>query len=232
MYNTIGIIAAMEEEIALLVEDMTEVKKEEKAGMTFYSGKYADVNIIAVICGLGKVNAAVCTQILIDTYQVEVVINSGVAGSLCNELDIADIVVSTDTITHDMDTTLFGEEYGQIPRMKEWIFKADEKLIELAMECGKDELKSKLFKGRVLSGDQFIADKEKKQWLIDTFHGMCCEMEGCAIGQTAYLNNIPFVILRAISDKSDGSDIVDYMDFKFIAIEELHKLIIKMLKKM
>lgn len=232
MYNNIGIIGAMEEEIALLLEDMTQVNKEEKAGIIFYSGKYQDKNIVMVISGIGKVNAAVCTQILIGDYKVEAVINTGVAGSLCNDIDIADIVVSTDTLNHDMDTTLFGDEYGQVPRMKEWKFKADEKLVDLAMECGKDNLDVKLFKGRVLTGDQFIADKKKKQWLIDTFNGLCCEMEGCAVGQTAYLNNIPFVIVRAISDKSDGSDAVEYYAFKMIAIQELHKLIIKMIDKM
>lgn len=229
MFNVIGIIGAMEEEVELLIDKMTNKSSVKKAGMVYYMGKLCSKEVIVVECGIGKINAAVCTQILISEFKVDVVINTGVAGSLRDELNIGDIVVSEDTLNHDMDTTAFGDDYGVVPRMNNSIFKADERLIDIVLKLGEEMLDINVKKGRVLSGDQFISDGNKKEWLKKQFRGSCVEMEGVAIGQTAYLNKIPFLILRAISDKSDGSAHMDYPEFKKQAIENLSSLVFKML---
>lgn len=222
----LGIIGAMEEEVAKLKELMTETIATEKAGMVFVSGKLNNKEVVIVRSGIGKVNAAVCTQILVDLYDVTAVVNTGVAGSLRNEINIGDIVLSTDAITHDMDATGFGYELGIIPRMDNSTFVADEKLVKLASEvCKEVNTDIQVFEGRVLSGDQFISDHDKKNWLINQFDGFCTEMEGAAIAQAAYLNKIPFLIIRAISDKADNSAEMDYSEFEIKAIEHTVKLV-------
>ena len=231
MEYKVGIIGAMDEEVEILINKMKNKKTVEKAGMTYYVGELSSKNVIVVKCGIGKINATVCSQILISEFGVNVIINSGVAGALDNNLNIGDIVISKDTLNHDMDTTAFGDEYGMIPRMEESIFKGDTRLIDLALEVGKKH-NINVVPGRVVSGDQFIASKEKKDWLVEQFNGTCAEMEGVAIGQTSYLNNIPFLILRAISDKADGSAKVAYEDFKEEAIVNLSNILMDMLDVM
>lgn len=216
----IGIIGAMDEEVAQIVEVMTIEKEENKAQMNFKQGKLNGKDVVVVRSGIGKVNAAVCTQVLADDFKVDYVINTGIAGSLKAQIDIADIVISSDVLHHDMDATGFGYELGQIPRMDTLSFKADDRLIELAKEsCAKAVPQIGVHVGRVVSGDQFISDKEVKNKIADNFDGYCTEMEGAAIAQAAYLNNIPFVILRAISDKADDSATMDYPAFEKQAIK-------------
>jgi adenosylhomocysteine nucleosidase len=222
----IGIIGAMDEEVNILKGQMQDVTVKTVASMEFYEGKLLEKEVVVVRCGIGKVNAAVCTQILADLFQVDAVINTGVAGSLKNEIDIADIVLSTDTLQHDMDATGFGYPAGVIPRMEQSIFKADERLVGLAKEvCSEVIPEVGVHTGRVVSGDQFISDAEKKAWLTKNFEGYCTEMEGAAIAQTAYLNHIPFLIIRAISDKADHSAEMTYKDFEEIAIRNTVKLL-------
>ena len=230
MLNKIGIIGAMEEEVELLIDAIEIDDAVAKAGMVYYMGKLCGKEVVIVECGIGKINAAVCTQVLISEFKVDTVINTGVAGSLRNSLNIGDILVSEDTLNHDMDTTVFGDPYGVVPRMKESIFKADTTIVNKMVEMGKNLEGVKVTTGRVLSGDQFISDDTKKKWLIKQFNGSCVEMEGVAIGQTCYLNKVPFVILRAISDKSDGSAHVDYPEFKKKAIANFTKLVMDFLK--
>lgn len=231
MSYKVGIIGAMDEEVEILINKMSNKTITDKAGMVYYSGQLSSKDVIVVKCGIGKINAAVCSQILISEFNVDVIINSGVAGALDNDLNIGDIVISKDTLNHDMDTTAFGDEYGVIPRMEKSIFEAEKKLIDLAMKSGKKYNISTVI-GRVVSGDQFIASKEKKEWLVKQFNGTCAEMEGVSIGQTAYLNDVPFLILRAISDKADGSAFVAYEDFKDDAIVNLSNLLIDMLENL
>lgn len=223
----IGIIGAMDEEVAKIKEQMTEVVVTNKAAMDFYKGKLSGKPVVVVRSGIGKVNAAMCTQILADDFGVETVINTGIAGSLDADIDIGDIVLSTDTLEHDMDAVNFGYPLGQIPRMDTLSFKADDSLRKLAKDvCERINPDVKVFEGRVVSGDQFISDKEKKKWLIDNFAGLCTEMEGAAIGHAAYLNQIPFLIIRAISDKADDSATMDYPAFEAKAIEHSVKLLL------
>ncbi len=225
----IGIIGAMDEEVSKIKAAMTDVEIQKRAGMDFYKGKLQGKEAVVVRCGIGKVNAALCGQILVDFYQVDYMVNTGIAGSLNANIDIGDIVLSTDALQHDMDATGFGYEVGVIPRMPVSVFEADRHLIDLAKEaCEKVNPDIKVFTGRVVSGDQFVSDKEKKKWLVETFHGYCTEMEGAAIAQAAYLNGIPFLIVRAISDKADDSANMDYAAFERKAIEHSVNLMMEM----
>ncbi|NLJ96667.1 MAG: 5'-methylthioadenosine/adenosylhomocysteine nucleosidase [Clostridiales bacterium] len=228
----IGIIGAMDEEVKRLKELMQNVQIKSIASMDFYEGYFEKVPLVVVRSGIGKVNAALCTQILIDRYDIEIVINTGVAGSLRNEIDIADIVLSTEALQHDMDARGFGYEMGVIPRMDKSIFTADIKLVNLAKKVCSEVLPSLgVHTGRVLSGDQFISDTKKKEWLVNTFDGYCTEMEGAAIAQAAYLNNIPFLIIRAISDKADQSAEMVYSEFEELAIDNTVKLLTELIKQ-
>ncbi len=228
----IGIIGAMDEEVHILKGQMQDVIVKTAASMEFNEGKLQGKEVVVVRCGIGKVNAAVCTQILADLFHVDAVINTGVAGSLRNEIDIADIVLSTDTQQHDVDATGFGYPAGVIPRMEQSVFQADERLITLAKEiCAEVIPEVGIHTGRIVSGDQFISDAEKKAWLTENFDGFCTEMEGAAIAQTAYLNHIPFLIIRAISDKADHSAEMTYKEFEEIAIKNTVKLLNGLVKR-
>lgn len=221
----IGIIGAMDEEVCQIAEVMQVSETYERASMTFKKGTLNGKDVVIVRSGIGKVNAAVCTQILVDHFNVDCVINTGIAGSLRSEIDIADVVLSSDVLHHDMDATGFGYPMGQIPRMDVLSFKADERLIELGKAACEKVASVGVHVGRVVSGDQFISDKNVKERIIKNFDGYCTEMEGAAIAQTAYLNKIPFLILRAISDKADDSATMDYPTFEAMAIKNSVEII-------
>lgn len=229
--NTIGIIGAMEEEVAILKEKMSEVTVLEKAGMEFFKGILGGQQVVVVRSGIGKVNAGICIQILADVFQVNAVINTGIAGSLKVEINIGDIVLSTDTMQHDVDAREFGYEIGQVPRMDTRTFPADDRLRETALQvCRKVNPEIQVFEGRVASGDQFVADKETKEKIIANTQAYCTEMEGAAIGQAAYLNGIPYLVIRAISDKADDSAHMDYPAFEKEAIRHTVNLVENMMK--
>lgn len=222
----IGIIGAMELEVETLKAKMDVRNKTTKARMEFFEGTLNGVEVVVVRSGVGKVNASMCTQILADVFEVTNIINTGVAGSLDASIDIGDIVVSTDVCQHDMDATGFGYPLGEIPQLGMSSFPADEKMAALAKSvCEKVNSEIKTFSGRIVSGDQFICDKNVKEKIVSNFHALCTEMEGAAIGQAAYLNGIPFVILRAISDKADDSAEVDYPAFEREAAKHCANLV-------
>lgn len=229
----LGIIGAMDEEVAKIKEQMEDVETKQIASMEFLKGTVKGHPVVVVRSGIGKVNAAMCTQILADIYHVDAVINTGIAGSLNADINIGDIVLSTDALEHDMDAVTFGYPVGQIPRMDTLSFKADEQLRKTAKEiCEKVNPDVTVFEGRVVSGDQFISDKQKKEWLIENFAGYCTEMEGAAIAHAAYLNDIPFLIIRAISDKADDSASVDYPAFETKAIEHSVRLLLALCEEL
>lgn len=213
--NKIGIIGAMELEVEELKSKLQGKKVTKKAGMEFNEGTLNGASVVIVRSGIGKVNAALCVQILADIFHVTHVINTGVAGSLNAKLDIGDILISRDALHHDMDVTIFGYQLGEVPQMGFREFSADEHLIQLAQEsCSKVNPDIHAIIGRVVSGDQFISSKEVKDKLISVFQGDCAEMEGASIAHGAYLNDLPFVIIRAISDKADDSAEMDYPSFE------------------
>lgn len=222
----IGIIGAMQEEVEQIVAVMDVEREETKASMTFKAGKLSGKDVVIVVSGIGKVNAAICTQILVDDFKVDYVINTGIAGSLNAAIDIGDIVISSDVLHHDMDATNFGYPLGQVPRMDTLSFPADKRLIEVAKNvCAKVIPEIGTHVGRIVSGDQFISDKAVKERIAKNFNGFCTEMEGASIAHTAYLNKVPFVIIRAISDKADDSATIDYPTFEKQAIANGVKLI-------
>lgn len=215
---TIGIIGAMDEEIAFLKEKIAIEKTENALNLCYYIGKFAGHQIVLVRSGIGKVNAAICTQSMIDRYHVDYVINIGVAGSLSTELHIGDILVSTDLVQHDMDTSVFGDAIGTIPRMEVRYFQADNKLVALAQKAAElCHLDCRVLTGRVASGDQFISSEEAKDRIRSTVGGDCAEMEGAAIAHACYLNNVPFVVLRAISDDANEAAQMSFEDFTMLA---------------
>lgn len=232
MYKKIGIIGALGEEVNELKNSIENPTISTKAGMDFYQGELSGKEVVIVKSGVGKINAAVCSQILIDVFGVDLLINAGVAGSLRNEINIGDVVIAKDVANHDMDATGFGHPIGEVPNMDKTFFEANEKLVAKAKEvCNKANPDIQAFEGRILSGDQFISDRTKKDWLVKTFDGYCTEMEGVSIGQTAYLNDVDYLVVRAISDKADGSADIDYIDFKESAIVHIVNLVKELLKE-
>ena len=202
----IGIIGAMVEEVSELKASLQDAKVTKIARMEFCEGSFGNTDVVVVQSGIGKVNAALCAQILINHFGVTHVMNTGVAGSLNAKIDIGDIVVSTDAMYHDVDATVFGYAKGEVPQVGTASFVADEMLRRAAVEAVKEAAPDiHVFEGRVVSGDQFISSREVKNHIRDTFQGDCTEMEGAAIAQVAYINEVPFVIIRAISDKADDS---------------------------
>jgi adenosylhomocysteine nucleosidase len=223
--NKIGIIGAMELEVETLKAAMNVTGTVKKAGMEFFEGTLQGTNVVIVRSGIGKVNAAMCVQILADIFQVTHIINTGVAGSLNAKLDIGDIVLSKDVIHHDVDVTIFGYAPGEVPQVGTREFAADETMIRLAAEACKEATPDiQTVIGRVVSGDQFISSKEVKERLINVFSGDCAEMEGASIAHASYLNGIPFIIIRAISDKADDSAEMDYPTFERKAAHDCAKL--------
>ena len=231
--NRIAIIGAMDEEVSIL-KDIMDIKETiEKASLKFYIGNLEGKEVVLVKCGIGKVNAALCAQILISEFNVDAIVNTGVAGALHDELDVYDIVISTDAIQHDFDTTVFGDKKGMIPRMDNSIFVADERLVEAAYKSSIEEVKThKVVKGRVVSGDIFISSKELKDELVKEFDAYCGEMEGAAIAHVCSLNKTPFVVIRAMSDKADGSADITYEEFVKDAAHNSKDIVLNMLKSL
>ena len=213
----LGIIGAMDVEVATLKEKMEGAAVTVKAGMAFCEGILEGVPAVVVQCGVGKVNAALCAQILCDCYGVTAIVNTGIAGSLCNDLDIADLVISRDAIHHDFDLRVWGRPVGQVPGFDVTAFPADEKLIELAFDAAEAVNPGHNKIGRVASGDQFICSREQKETIIANTQAICAEMEGASIAHAAYRNGVPFVILRAISAKAADSAEMDYPTYEALA---------------
>ena len=215
----LGIIGAMAVEVENLKQQMEHTTITSKAGMDFCEGILAGLPAVVVQCGVGKVNAALCVQILCDLFGVTHLINTGVAGSLCAELDIGDFVISRDAMYHDFTCQVLNPAYsvGQVPGLSTKEFPADEAMVNSAYAAAESVHPGHCRIGRIASGDQFIADKERKAQIVADTDAICTEMEGSAIAHAAWRNGIPFVIIRAISDKADDSAEMDYPVFEAIA---------------
>ena len=224
----LGIIGAMTVEVALLKDNMVNMAVSTHAGMEFCEGRLNGLDAVVVQCGVGKVNAAMCAQILCSVFGVTHLVNTGIAGSLNADLDIGDLVVSKDAMYHDFDCVHFGYEMGKVPGMDVVAFPADESMLEFAFAAAEAVNPGHTRIGRVASGDLFVARKEAKKAIIDKTGAFCTEMEGAAIAQTAYRNQVPFVILRAISDTADDSAEMDYPTFEAIAAQRCAKVAMKL----
>lgn len=226
----IGIITATEEEYTALGEILENVSIAlETCDMKFLKGSLNGQEVVGVQAGIGKVNAAVCTQIMIERFRPEAIINVGVAGALNKKLHVGDIVISQDAAQHDFDTTLFGDQPGFISGLNQIYFSADTALVEAAKEAA-EALDISHHLGRIVTGDQFVADPERKKWLVDEFQGDCTEMEGGAVAQACALNQVPFVIIRAISDGAGDEAPMQYEEFVNLAAARAMELIKKMME--
>ena len=228
----IGIIGALDVEVASLKEAANITNTTTIADMEFCEGKLGESPVVIVKCGMGKVNAGVCAQTLIHEFGCTKIINTGVAGSLDAQIDIGDIVVSVDAVQHDFDVEAIGYVKGEIPYTGLFAFPADESLRAAAVEAVQNAAPDvHVFEGRVCSGDQFISTSAQKEKILSDFGGMCCEMEGAAIAQVCYLNHTPFVVIRAISDKPDETDLVDYPTFEAQAAARCAEIVRYMVEK-
>ena len=232
LYQKIGIIAAMQVEAEALKEKITGAETAVVSGITFTEGELLGVPVVLAVCGEGKVNAAMCAQVLCSIFGVSHLVNTGIAGSLCADLDIGDLVVSKDAMYHDFDCVHFGYEMGRVPGMDVTAFPADEAMIGYACAAAEAVNPGHSRVGRVASGDLFVAEKSAKERIIERTNAICTEMEGAAIAQTAYRNKVPFVILRAISDKADDSAEMDYPTFEAIAAHRCAEVAMNMAKQL
>ena len=229
---SIGIIGAMESEVRALQAAMSDKKYTEYAGMRFCEGLLHSVNVVCVQCGIGKVNAALCVQILKDRFNAECIINTGVAGALSDELDIGDIVISSEAVQHDFDLSPIGYQKAEIPPFHTVAFPSDPGLQQLAAQTAQAVLQNhRVFCGRICSGDQFIAGEAAKRRIVSEFGGLCAEMEGAAIAQACTANALPFVIVRAISDRADASGGVSFAEFEASAAKTCASIVMKIIER-
>lgn len=226
--KTIGIIGAMDEEVAIIKQKLEIITEREIIGLQFSMGRLSGNNVVLVRSGIGKVNAAICAQILVDHFAVDLIVNVGVAGAIAKELEIGDIVISSDAVQHDMDCSAIGDPIGVIPRMEVSIFEADKDLIEVAKRASEEiSGEHNVVVGRIASGDQFIGGAEAKARIATLMKASCAEMEGAAIAHACYLNKIPFVIIRSISDNADGKADISFEKFVPLAAQNSSELVEK-----
>ncbi|MBQ8382694.1 MAG: 5'-methylthioadenosine/adenosylhomocysteine nucleosidase [Clostridia bacterium] len=230
----IGIIGAMNTEVETLISALDDKKETVIAGSRFFSGKLENTDAVVVMCGIGKVAAAICAQAMIDAFHPDLLINTGVAGGVADGLAQGDIVIATDAVQHDFDLSLFGYAKGYMPvwgkdKGSPSPFPADEALAQKLIAAA-DLLGYHAIRGRVASGDIFVADADLKYTLATEFGAAVAEMEGAAIAQTAWQNGIPCAIVRAISDLADGSATLSFEEFEVIAAERSAKLLLEICK--
>lgn len=234
MYNEhkkIGIIGAMDEEIDVLTRSLNIQEIVETSGLKVINAKLGSMQCFIVRCGIGKVNAALCTQALIDRFDVDYIINVGVAGALHPDLDVNDVVISSEAIQYDIDASAAGDPVGTIPRMDTSVFRADEHLVKIAEKSASELHLGNYMVGRIVTGDKFVASKDFKDELRKSFDGLCCEMEGGAIAHVCHVNKVPFLIIRSISDKADGTAVKTFDNFLVEACEISKSIILKILRK-
>ncbi len=228
MSNMIGIIGAMDIEVNGIISDMTNTKTEEFSGMKFVSGELFDKRVVVCKCGIGKVFAGICAQTMILKYSPKIIINSGVAGALDEELSVLDAVVATSVVQHDMDTSPLGDPVGLISGINVVRIDTDDN-VSKCLENSAKELEIAVKRGVIASGDQFIANPQKKEYIKNTFGASACEMEGASIGQVCYINKIPFSIIRTISDGK--GEVLDYLTFSELAAKQAIKIIKNFINK-
>lgn len=218
MMNKLGIIGAMDVEVETLKSALSDCKTTKVADMEFYEGKLFEKEVIVVKCGIGKVNAGRCVQILADKFDVSAVVNTGIGGGIGDGLKVADIVIGNELVQHDFDVSGFGYAKGYMfsgDKDKPTVYKCDSELLEKLKSASKECLDENRIKvGRIATGDVFVSDFDKKKEIKETFDAMVCEMEGGAIAQTAVANGLAYVVVRAISDLADGSASESYEEFE------------------
>lgn len=208
----IGILAAMNVEMESFRSFIQNPVSETVAGYSFVSGTVEGKEVVTAVGGLGKVGAAMCTQAMISAFHPDIIIDTGVAGSLSDELGIGSIAVSTSVVEHDMDTSPLGDPLGYLSDIKKIVIPADRQVAEHLIACAK-VLGIRTVSGIIASGDQFVHSDERKNFIVKQFNAIACDMESGAVGHVCYQNRVPFCIVRAISDSADGSSHMDYNAF-------------------
>ena len=218
----LGFICALGIEVEGIVKLMENKEETTVAKITYTKGEVGGKEVVCCECGIGKVNAAMSTQIMIDLYQPDVIINSGIAGSLSGDIRIGDIVISDDCVQHDMDGTEMGDPLGQVQfnDEKRTYFPADKETADKLYDACRTIDGISVFRGRIASGDVFISSRDRRQKVADHFGALACEMEGAAIGHVCYRCGVPFAILRAISDDLNENKGMDFMKFCALASEK------------
>ena len=228
--SKVGVIFAMEEELKELLKIVT-LKQEYKIfDISFYECKLKDKDLVLAESGVGKVNAARCTQILIDNMNVDYIFNIGVAGSVSKNVGVCDMVIGEKLVQHDFDITAFNHEKGYIPNVGKVFIESDPYLIKLAEETKTDE---KVHKGVIASGDIFCTEEAMSNKIATKFNALCVEMEGASIAQVCYLSHIPFLVIRSISDSPDGSNNkMTYDEFLEISSKKVAKYLKNIIMKL
>lgn len=228
----VGIIGAMDNEVAALIAALENDFVTERCQLTFHEGLIGGVPVVVVKSGVGKVAMASCAQQLCDIFGVDLLVNTGVAGAVDDRLDIGDVVVSTDLVHHDMDATIFGYAPGQVPGLPE-SFVADTALAQKVAEVSaRVEPEVTVLAGRIATGDRFVSSAEDRAQIHGEFGALCAEMEGAALAEVAWLNGVPFVVLRAISDHADGTGAESYQQFEDLAADRMARLLIATLPEL
>lgn len=227
----IGIISALNEELMEIIENI-ETEKIVCRNFEFYKADIFDKKVAFGICGVGKVNAAMYTQAMIDFFGTDTIINIGVAGSTDDNVKIGDLVIGTEYFYHDFDCTEAGYVIGQIPALRDVKFIAPQNLVELAFEKAKNVLDdNKIFKGIIATGDIFVAKKSLKDSIKQNFNSLCCEMESCAIVHTCHLNDVKYLALRSISDNANEDADVDFETFVIESSKVVKNIILDIIKE-
>lgn len=227
----IGIIGALAEEVKALIELLEGAEKISLGGVDYHYGVISGKRVVVAGCGVGKVFAALSAEAMIVGFSPSLIVNTGVGGALADDLGTGDVVIAQKLCQHDMDTSAIGDPVGLVSGINKIFFEADKRAVELLLESAA-ELSLRARGGVVASGDRFIAGGEEKKRIVDTFGADVCEMEGCSIAQVAFVNGVPFAVVRAISDSADGSATMDYPTFMPIAARNSAKLTLSLIKKM
>lgn len=226
----IGIIGAMDVEVNSLKALIENKQSKTISGIEYVWGYIYNKEVVVAKCGIGKVFASICAQTMILNFNPEYIINTGVAGTLTNALSVGDIAISDNVVQHDMDTSPLGDPVGLISGINVINFNANEHLVKTA-EAVLKENNFNFKTGVIASGDQFIALKEQKDAIIKNFNAIACEMEGASIGHTCYVNNVGFIVIRAISDSADDSATLDYPTFLKKAAENSFKITLSLISR-
>lgn len=228
----VGIIVALKIEAESFIEKLTDVTSQKISGILFTKGKLSGTDVVVCVCGVGKVFAGACAEIMVLRYSPDYIINTGVGGTLTDKLDIGDVAIGTSAVQHDMDTTPIGEPRGYIDIIKGVYLKCDERIVSLIEKaCIAEGIRCE--KGTIATGDQFIHCEEQKNAIKANFDGcICCEMEGAAIGQICRINKVPFAVIRAISDNAGGESPSDFSEFAKSAAENSIKVLTNVVGKL
>jgi len=226
----IGILCALDKELEMMLEQLEEAEKKKICGYDFSVGRLRGKRVVLCKCGVGKVNAAVCAQTMMMSWPIRLLINSGVAGALRQPLEIGDIVVATDLVQHDVDTTAMGDPIGLVSTVNQTYFRCAEWAVQRLLKAAREVTDVRILSGRIATGDQFITDKDVKERIIRNFHAYACEMEGGAIAQTCFINGVDCAVIRAISDSSSGQHQMEYAEFMPMAAKNSANVVLKFLE--